>query len=115
MWVGACLGGYVCGCVTVYVGGCVYIAQRIWLWTVPRVFAILMHCVLECQLSKDSIVISNRENLASDCFQGCFVVTCTLCAFISLVWLREQILHGGGPDWLEQDNQAANQARVRFT
>jgi len=20
------------------------------------------------------------------------------------VWLREQILHGGGPDWLERDN-----------
>lgn len=53
-----------------------------------------------------------RENLASDCFQGCFVVTCTLCAFISLVWLREQILHGGGPDWLEQDNQQANHGRV---
>ncbi|PVD21136.1 hypothetical protein C0Q70_19302 [Pomacea canaliculata] len=51
------------------------------------------------------------ENLASDCFQGCFVVTCTLCAFISLVWLREQILHGGGPDWLEQDNQQANHGR----
>lgn len=43
------------------------------------------------------------ENIASDCFHGCFVVACTLCAFISLVWLREQILHGGGPDWLEQD------------
>ena len=52
------------------------------------------------------------ENLAADCFQGCFVVTCTLCAFISLVWLREQILHGGGPDWLEQEDQGANQARV---
>lgn len=31
------------------------------------------------------------------------MVLCTLCAFIGLVWLREQILHGGGPDWLEQD------------
>ena len=51
------------------------------------------------------------ENIASDCFHGCFVVTCTLCAFISLVWLREQILHGGGPDWLEQDVQGG-QARV---
>jgi hypothetical protein len=29
------------------------------------------------------------------------VVTCTLCAFISLVWLREQIVHGGAPIWLE--------------
>ena len=27
----------------------------------------------------------------------------TLLAFIGLVWLREQILHGGGPEWLEID------------
>lgn len=44
------------------------------------------------------------ENLSSDVFHGCFVVTCTLVAFIGLVWLREQILHAGGPDWLERDN-----------
>ena len=123
LWVCHCVCWWVCvcGCFTVYVGGWVsvsvlYIAQRNWLWTVPRTFC---HpdalCAGMPTPSKDSIVISNRENLASDCFQGCFVVTCTLCAFISLVWLREQILHGGGPDWLEQDNQAANQARVRRT
>ena len=56
-----------------------------------------------------------RENLAGDCFQGCLVVTCTLCGFISLVWLREQILHGGGPDWLEQlgnNNNGNNPNRV---
>lgn len=45
----------------------------------------------------------STENLASDVFHGCFVVTCTLFGFIGLVWLREQILHGGGPDWLERD------------
>uniref|UniRef100_A0A8C1L1W4 RING-type E3 ubiquitin transferase n=1 Tax=Cyprinus carpio TaxID=7962 RepID=A0A8C1L1W4_CYPCA len=45
------------------------------------------------------------ENLLADCLQGCFVVTCTLCAFISLVWLREQIVHGGAPLWLEQNQQ----------
>lgn len=45
----------------------------------------------------------STENLAADVFRGCFVVTCTLFAFIGLVWLREQILHGGGPDWLERD------------
>uniref|UniRef100_A0A8C9ZLJ5 E3 ubiquitin-protein ligase MARCHF6 n=1 Tax=Sander lucioperca TaxID=283035 RepID=A0A8C9ZLJ5_SANLU len=44
----------------------------------------------------------STENLLADCLQGCFVVTCTLCAFISLVWLREQIVHGGAPHWLEQ-------------
>jgi hypothetical protein len=25
----------------------------------------------------------------------------TLCVFLSLVWLREHILHGGGPEWLD--------------
>uniref|UniRef100_A0A8C1WV91 RING-type E3 ubiquitin transferase n=1 Tax=Cyprinus carpio TaxID=7962 RepID=A0A8C1WV91_CYPCA len=47
----------------------------------------------------------STENLLADCLQGCFVVTCTLCAFISLVWLREQIVHGGAPLWLEQNQQ----------
>lgn len=42
--------------------------------------------------------------------QGCFVVTCTLCAFISLVWLREQIVHGGAPIWLEHAAPAFNAA-----
>ncbi|KAA8586688.1 hypothetical protein FQN60_016380 [Etheostoma spectabile] len=29
--------------------------------------------------------LPRRQNLLADCLQGCFVVTCTLCAFISLV------------------------------
>ncbi|TDG47165.1 hypothetical protein AWZ03_006430 [Drosophila navojoa] len=51
--------------------------------------------------------IFSIENLAADAFRGCFVVTCTLLSFIGLVWLREQILHGGGPDWLERDEAPA--------
>ncbi|KYM92141.1 E3 ubiquitin-protein ligase MARCH6 [Atta colombica] len=47
----------------------------------------------------------STESISSDVFHGCFVVTCTLFAFIGLVWLREQILHAGGPDWLERDIQ----------
>lgn len=54
----------------------------------------------------------STENLASDIFQGCFVVTCTLFAFAGLVWLREQILHGGGPDWLQRDNVQEELPRV---
>lgn len=54
--------------------------------------------------------IFSMENLAADAFRGCFVVTCTLLSFIGLVWLREQILHGGGPDWLERDEAAPNPA-----
>lgn len=56
-----------------------------------------------------SFDLFTTENIAADVFRGCFVVTCTLFAFIGLVWLREQILHGGGPDWLERDeNLVAN-------
>ncbi|XP_036337053.1 E3 ubiquitin-protein ligase MARCHF6, partial [Rhagoletis pomonella] len=51
--------------------------------------------------------VFSTDNLASDAFRGCFVVTCTLLSFIGLVWLREQILHGGGPDWLERDDAPA--------
>ena len=46
----------------------------------------------------------STENISSDVFHGCFVVSCTLLTFLGLVWLREQILHAGGPDWLERDN-----------
>ena len=35
-----------------------------------------------------------RENLALDILHGFVVVTFSLCVFIGLVWLREQILHG---------------------
>ncbi|TMS09229.1 E3 ubiquitin-protein ligase MARCH6 [Larimichthys crocea] len=49
-----------------------------------------------------NVCASAERILLADCLQGCFVVTCTLCAFISLVWLREQIVHGGAPQWLEQ-------------
>lgn len=48
--------------------------------------------------------VFSPENLPTDAFRGLFVVTCTLLSFIGLVWLREQILHGGGPDWLERDD-----------
>ena len=50
----------------------------------------------------------STENIISDGFYGCCVVTCTLSAFISLIWLREQILRGGGPDWLEQQFNVHN-------
>ena len=50
----------------------------------------------ECLIS-----FSFSDNLLPDCIKGCFVVACTLCAFISLVWLREQIVMNGGPVWLE--------------
>ena len=60
----------------------------------------------------------STENIVSDILQGGFVVLCSLAAFISLVWLREQILSGGGPEWLENlarqnnNNQQQQQQNV---
>ncbi|KAF0310943.1 E3 ubiquitin-protein ligase MARCH6 [Amphibalanus amphitrite] len=77
-----------------------------WLGIVPltacRIYRCLFAGSVNSILSLPLDMLST-ENLLSDSLQGCLVVTCTLCAFISLVWLREQILHGGGPDWLEQE------------
>ncbi|KAH9515679.1 E3 ubiquitin-protein ligase march6 [Bulinus truncatus] len=82
-----------------------------WLGVVPLTACRIYRCLFTGSVS--SLVtlpldMLSTENLAGDCFQGCLVVTCTLCAFISLVWLREQILHGGGPEWLEQLGQPNN-------
>lgn len=77
-----------------------------WLGIVPltacRIYRSLFSGSLEPVISLPFDILS-AENLAKDVFSGCFVVTCTMFSFIGLVWLREQIMHGGGPDWLERD------------
>ncbi|CAF0848217.1 unnamed protein product [Didymodactylos carnosus] len=44
----------------------------------------------------------STENILSDVIQGGFVVFCSLGAFICLLWLREQIVSGQGPEWLQE-------------
>ncbi|XP_030751678.1 E3 ubiquitin-protein ligase MARCH6 [Sitophilus oryzae] len=77
-----------------------------WLGIVPltacRIYRALFAGTVDAILTLPFEMISS-ENIAADIFQGCFVVCCTLFAFASLVWLREQILHGGGPEWLQRD------------
>lgn len=77
-----------------------------WLGVVPLTACRIYRCLFTGSVSSVLTLpldMLSTDNLVSDIFHGCFVVTCTLSAFISLVWLREQILHGGGPDWLDQD------------
>ncbi|CAL4114135.1 unnamed protein product [Meganyctiphanes norvegica] len=77
-----------------------------WLGVVPLTACRIYRCLFTGSVSSVLTLpldMLSTENLVSDIFHGCFVVTCTLSAFISLVWLREQILHGGGPDWLDQE------------
>ncbi|WAR12066.1 MARH6-like protein [Mya arenaria] len=86
-----------------------------WLGVVPLTACRIYRCLFTGSVSSLLTLpldMLSTENIASDCFHGCFVVACTLCAFISLVWLREQILHGGGPDWLEQDVPGAQQRNL---
>lgn len=74
-----------------------------WLGIVPLTACRIYRALLSGNMVTILMNMLSTDNLASDIFHGCFVVTCTLFAFIGLVWLREQILHGGGPDWLERD------------
>ncbi|KAJ8012060.1 hypothetical protein DPEC_G00064760 [Dallia pectoralis] len=79
-----------------------------WLGVVPLTACRIYKCLFTGSVSSLLTLpldMLSTENLLADCLQGCFVVTCTLCAFISLVWLREQIVHGGAPQWLDQQQQ----------
>ncbi|XP_032220194.2 E3 ubiquitin-protein ligase MARCHF6 isoform X2 [Nematostella vectensis] len=75
-----------------------------WLGVVPITAYRIYRCLFAGSVSSLLTLpldMLSTENVFMDCVRGCFVVACTLCAFISLVWLREQIVLNGGPDWLE--------------
>ncbi|CAH3042084.1 unnamed protein product [Pocillopora meandrina] len=86
-----------------------------WLGVVPitayRIYRCLFAGSVNSLLTLPLDMLST-ENLFSDCIRGCFVVACTLCAFISLVWLREQIITNGGPAWLEPNADPLPQLNV---
>lgn len=75
-----------------------------WLGIVPLAACRIYRALLSSNMDTVLANMITADNLASDIFHGCFVVVCTLFAFIGLVWLREQILHGGGPEWLDREN-----------
>ena len=58
---------------------------------------------------------THRDNLILDNIYGLLVVFLSLVGFISLAWLRDQLLHGGAPAWLARDQRAADQQRMRET
>ena len=75
-----------------------------WLAIVPLTACRIYRCLFAGSVSSLLTLpldMLSTDNIISDILQGGFVVLCSLGAFISLVWLREQILSGGGPDWLE--------------
>eukprot|EP00794_Sanderia_malayensis_P019103 gene19103-21018_t len=75
-----------------------------WLGVVPLTSYRVYRCFFAGSISSLLTLpldILSTSNLLSDCLKGCCVVGCSICAFIVLVWLREQIVVHGGPDWLE--------------
>ncbi|XP_071442207.1 E3 ubiquitin-protein ligase MARCHF6 isoform X2 [Hetaerina americana] len=75
-----------------------------WLGFVPLTAYRVYRCLFTGSVSSILTLpldLLSMENVGSDVLHGFFVVSCTLVAFIGLVWLREQILHGGGPDWMD--------------
>lgn len=69
--------------------------------SIDRIYMFLFNYSFDDILSF-TFEFSKTENLFSDGFYGCCVVMCTLCTFIFLIWLREQIIRVGAPDWLER-------------
>lgn len=75
-----------------------------WMAIVPLTACRIYRCLFAGSVSSLLTLpldMLSTENIIADILQGAFVVLCSLGAFISLVWLREQILSGGGPEWLD--------------
>lgn len=75
-----------------------------WLGVVPITASRIYRCLFAGSVASLLTLpydIVSTDHLVSDVLQGGLVVFCSLGAFICLLWLREQILTGGGPAWLQ--------------
>ncbi|KAK5888741.1 hypothetical protein CesoFtcFv8_014801 [Champsocephalus esox] len=66
-----------------------------WLGVVPLTACRIYKCLFTGSVSSLLTLpldMLSTQNLLADCLQGCFVVTCTLCAFISLVTALQQLM-----------------------
>ncbi|CAJ0594354.1 unnamed protein product [Cylicocyclus nassatus] len=74
-----------------------------WLGVVPLTAARIYHAVFYLSIQEILVLpisIFRTEHVFPDIFKGCFLLIIFICTFISLVWLREQIIHGGPHDFL---------------
>ena len=75
-----------------------------WLGVVPITASRIYRCLFAGSVSSFLTLpydIVSTDHILTDVLQGGLVVFCSLGAFICLLWLREQILTGGGPAWLQ--------------
>ncbi len=59
------------------------------------------------------IIFICRDNIFLDCVYGLLVVLVSLLCFISIVWLKDQLGNGIGPNWLEEDRREVNRVEMR--
>ena len=74
-----------------------------WLGVVPLTASRIYNCVFAGSVSVLTSFPGDMlsfNNIGQDIMHGCVIVACTLSAFISLLWLRIQVLHGDLPAWL---------------
>ncbi|GMR52789.1 hypothetical protein PMAYCL1PPCAC_22984, partial [Pristionchus mayeri] len=80
-----------------------------WLGIVPitasRVFTAVFSGSIQSLLMLP-ISLFSSEMVVQDVAKGCLLLFVFVCAFISMLWLREQILHGGPAEWLQLDEDA---------
>ncbi|CAJ0946411.1 unnamed protein product, partial [Mesorhabditis belari] len=77
-----------------------------WVGIVPLTAARIYQAVFSANIHNIIALplhIFNTENVLADCVKGIFLLAIFVCTFVSLVWLREQIIHGGPQEWLQLD------------
>lgn len=86
-----------------------------WLGIVPLTAARIYHAVFYLSMQEILVLpisIFRTEQILPDVLKGCFLLIIFICTFISLVWLREQIIHGGPYDFLNIERDAGAQNGV---
>lgn len=82
-----------------------------WVGIVPLTAARIYHAVFYLSMQEILVLpisIFRTEHILPDVFKGCFLLVIFICTFISLVWLREQIIHGGPHDFLNVVEEQAD-------
>ena len=76
-------------------------------------YNVLLHVLYAVYIYMYMYVWLCRDHLATDGFYGLMIVLVSLLGFISVVWLQDQIRHGGGPQWLERDRNEVHRIERR--
>lgn len=75
-----------------------------WLGIVPlmasRIYRMVFSGLISSFFSLKILHLFSTENILVDIVKGSVIVSIFLCTFISLVWLREQIMIGGLPAFM---------------